>query len=159
VGVTTKIAGSRQRFLLHTALYGAAIAVLALLLKWLQWRFVILNDSTELYAGLIALIFTFLGIWLSKQLSRQKENNGRAVAESPSDSLPETEDPVLQLLSRREREVLELLIKGHSNAEIAAGLFLSLSTVKTHVSNLFVKMDVKSRAQAIARASELRIKG
>jgi ATP/maltotriose-dependent transcriptional regulator MalT len=60
-------------------------------------------------------------------------------------------------LSNREYEVLQLLTKGYSNAEIAENLFLSLSTVKTHASNLFYKMDVKSRTQAIEKAKRLRI--
>jgi DNA-binding NarL/FixJ family response regulator len=60
-------------------------------------------------------------------------------------------------LTTREHEVLQLLSRGHSNAEIAERLFLSLSTVKTHVSNLLVKMDVKSRVQALEKAKRLRI--
>jgi ATP/maltotriose-dependent transcriptional regulator MalT len=60
-------------------------------------------------------------------------------------------------LSNREYEVLQLLTKGFSNSDIAEKLFLSLSTVKTHVSNLFMKMDVKSRTQAIEKAKRLKI--
>ena len=53
--------------------------------------------------------------------------------------------------------MLELLVRGYTNAEIAEKLFLSLSTVKTHVSNLFVKMEVKNRVQAVEKANRLRI--
>ncbi|MBK8556245.1 MAG: response regulator transcription factor [Lewinellaceae bacterium] len=60
-------------------------------------------------------------------------------------------------LSKREQEVLELLSKGLSNEDIAGELFLSLSTVKTHASNLFAKLDVNSRIQAIQRAKLLKI--
>ena len=60
-------------------------------------------------------------------------------------------------LSNREYEVLQLLVKGYSNAEIAENLFLSLSTIKTHVSSLFIKMDVRSRTQAIEKAKRLKI--
>lgn len=60
-------------------------------------------------------------------------------------------------LSPREYEVLQHLVRGHSNAQIANELCLSLSTIKTHVSNLFQKLDVKSRTQAIEKAQRLRI--
>jgi len=58
-------------------------------------------------------------------------------------------------LSRRELEVLELMSQGYSNQEIGNRLFVSLSTVKTHVSNLFEKLDVKRRTQAIEKAKKL----
>lgn len=60
-------------------------------------------------------------------------------------------------LTEREYEVLQLLAKGCNNAEIADQLFISISTVKTHVSNLFVKMDVKNRTHAVTKAQKLRI--
>lgn len=60
-------------------------------------------------------------------------------------------------LSERELEVLQLIAEGDSNFEIAERLFLSENTIKTHVSNLFVKLDVKRRTQAVTRAKELRI--
>jgi ATP/maltotriose-dependent transcriptional regulator MalT len=55
-------------------------------------------------------------------------------------------------LSSREFEVLQLLAKGHSKTDIAKNLFLSLSTIKTHDSNLYIKKEVKSRLQAIEKA-------
>lgn len=70
--------------------------------------------------------------------------------------LNETELKKLQL-TPREWDVLQLIAQGRSNAEIADRLCLSLSTIKTHASNLFVKMDVKSRAQAIEKAKRLKI--
>ncbi|MCV4600246.1 LuxR C-terminal-related transcriptional regulator, partial [Escherichia coli] len=54
-------------------------------------------------------------------------------------------------------EVLELIAAGHSNQEIAEKLFVSTSTVKTHVSNVLSKLDARRRTQAIQRAKELRI--
>ena len=58
-------------------------------------------------------------------------------------------------LSERELEVLGLVAAGKANAEIASSLFVSLSTVKTHINNLYRKLGVSSRTQAIARAGEL----
>jgi LuxR family transcriptional regulator, maltose regulon positive regulatory protein len=59
------------------------------------------------------------------------------------------------LLSEREKEVLALLALGVSNQEIAARLFVSLDTVKSHLKHLYGKLDVHSRTQAVARAKEM----
>ena len=58
-------------------------------------------------------------------------------------------------LSKRELEILGLLARGHSNQEIAAKLFVSLSTVKTHLQHLFEKLEVKRRTQAVEKAKRL----
>ncbi|MBO6761492.1 MAG: response regulator transcription factor, partial [Roseivirga sp.] len=60
-------------------------------------------------------------------------------------------------LTEREMEVLHHIAEGCSNIEIGEKLFVSENTIKTHVSNLFVKLDVKRRTQAVTRAKELRI--
>ena len=66
-------------------------------------------------------------------------------------------EPELQRLgiSKREYEVLELMAQGLSNQEIADKLFVSLNTIKTHSSNLFVKLDARRRTQAVRQAKEL----
>ncbi len=65
---------------------------------------------------------------------------------TPSAAFPE--------LTEREREILHLIAQGHSNSEIANRLVLSLKTVQNHVSNIFGKLQVADRAQAIVRARE-----
>jgi DNA-binding NarL/FixJ family response regulator len=57
-------------------------------------------------------------------------------------------------LTEREREVLGLIAQGYNNAEIARQLFLSVKTVRNHVSNIFSKLQVADRAQAIIRARD-----
>ena len=145
----------------HLVLYGVLLAILVFILKWLQWKFLIVDNSLDIYVGLIAVFFTVLGIWIATQLVKPKIEKVIVEREiflevRPDFEINETELKKLNL-SGREYEVLQLLSRGCSNADIADKLFLSLSTVKTHVSNLFFKMDVKSRTQAIEKAKRLKI--
>ncbi len=145
----------------YIVLYGLILAVLVFLLKWLQWKFLIIDNSLEVYIGLIAIFFTILGVWVATQLAKPKIQTVIVEKEiyvplSDDSTLNEAELKKLNF-SNREYEVLQLLAKGYSNAEIAKSLYLALSTVKTHVSNIFVKMEVKSRAQAIEKSKRLKI--
>jgi DNA-binding CsgD family transcriptional regulator len=145
----------------HLLLYGVLLALLVLLLKWLQWKFLIVDNSIDIYIGLIAIFFTMLGIWVATQLVKPKVEKlivEKEVYIPQPQPFSVNEEELKKLnLSAREYEVLQLLAKGYSNAEIAKALFLSVSTVKTHVSNLFFKMDVKSRTQTIEKARRLRL--
>ena len=145
----------------HFALYGFLMAILVFALKWLQWKFLIIDNSIEIYVGIIAVLFMLLGIWVANQLSKPQVQTvfiEKEVLLEPLSAPIVNENELQKLnLSTREYEVLQLLAQGYSNAEIAERLFLSLSTIKTHVSNLFVKMDVKSRTQAIEKAQRLNI--
>lgn len=140
-------------------LYGMTLGGLVFLLKWLQWKWLIADNALDIYIGLIAVFFTALGVWVATRLTQSKT---QTVIVEKEILIPETWDineaELKKLrLSDREYEVLTLLTKGLSNSDIAEKLFLSLSTVKTHVSNLYVKMHVKSRAQAIEKANRLKI--
>lgn len=145
----------------HIVLYGLLMAVMVFVLKWLQWKYLITDNSSDIYIGLIAVFFTFLGVWIATQLTRSKVKTvvvEKEVYLPQPDAFTVNEVELQKLnLTSREYEVLQLLTQGYSNAEIAEKLFLSLSTVKTHASNLFVKMDVKSRIQAVEKARRLRI--
>ncbi|MGF2414028.1 MAG: response regulator transcription factor, partial [Ferruginibacter sp.] len=142
-------------------LYSISLALLLFLLKWLELRFIIFRNSFEIYIGFIALIFTALGIWLALKLSKPKIET---VVLQKEVYLNRGEDFVLNTsliaqleLSKRELEILNLLAGGHSNQEIAAQLFISLSTVKTHNQNLFEKLEVKRRIQAVEKAKRLQL--
>ncbi len=140
-------------------LYGTALALLLFLLKWLELRFVIFDHSMEIYIGAIAFIFTALGIWLALKLTRPKVETvviEKEVYIKNSGPFILNEKEVTRLgLSSRELEVLQLMAEGYSNGEIADRLFVSLNTIKTHTSNLFAKMDVKRRTQAIELAKRI----
>ncbi len=140
--------------------YGAGLAVLLFLLKWLELRYVIFDHSLEVYIGAIALLFTGLGIWLAMKLTRPKINTvvvEKEVYINKEEFVFNEKEAGKLGLSKRELEVLELMAEGCSNQEIASRLFISLSTIKTHSSNLFEKLDVKRRTQAIEKAKKIRL--
>ena len=132
-------------------LYGLALAALIFLLKLVEYRFFARDLSLEFYLGLVAVFFTVLGAWVGLQLTKKK------TIQSVQPEVFKPKEEILKQtgISRREYEVLELMAKGNSNQEIADKLFVSLNTVKTHSSNLFVKLEAKRRTQAIQRAKEL----
>lgn len=144
-----------------TIIYSASLGLLLFLLKWAEFRLIVFDHSFEIYIGLIAIIFTMLGIWLALKLAKPRIQT-IVLEKEIYIPLPETfsiNEPELKKLnlSNREYEILKLLSLGHSNEEIAKTLFVSLSTVKTHNQNLFVKLDVKRRTQAVEKAKRLKI--
>jgi len=131
-------------------IYGVILAVAALALQWLQYRYLAQAYPVEIYVGLIALGFTALGIWVGARLFRKPVVSGPDFEGNPK--------AVASLgISGREFEVLELLASGQSNKEIASRLSVSPNTVKTHVARLFEKLGAKRRTDAIQRARELGI--
>jgi NarL family two-component system response regulator LiaR len=150
-----------------TIIYSISLAFLLFFLKWLELRYIIFDHSFEIYIGFIAVIFTALGIWLALKLSKPKVETivveKLVVTEvevyvTRNDNFVPDMPLISQLrLSKRELEILGLLAQGHSNQEIAGKLFVSLSTVKTHLQNLFEKLDVKRRTQAIEKARRLNL--
>lgn len=154
---------AKRIFLLNKAniIYGAGLAGLLLLLKWLEIRFILWDRSYEIYTGMIALGFMVLGAWFAIKLSMpgvktvviEKE----VLIEQPEKFLRNNGLIAELQLSKRELAVLNLLAKGHSNGEIASELCVSLSTVKAHNQNLFEKLDAKRRTQAVEKARRLRL--
>ncbi len=144
-----------------TIIYSISLALLLYLLKWLELRFIIFNYSLEIYIGAIAFLFTGLGIWLALKLSKPKIKTvlvEKEVYISRNENFVLNESLVAKLgLSKRELEILDLMAEGNSNQEIANRIFVSLSTVKTHNQNLFEKLDVKRRIQAIEKARRLHL--
>ncbi|MCB0606192.1 MAG: response regulator transcription factor [Lewinella sp.] len=135
-------------------LYGLALALLTFLLKGIEYRYYLRELSVEFYVGAVAVLFSGLGIWMGLKLTQafRRKETPRAVSpkEDPDPGMVEKLG-----ISPRELEVLQLMAEGYSNQEIADKLFISLNTVKTHTSNLFSKLDVRRRTQAIQRGKEL----
>ena len=136
-------------------LYGLALAGLVFFLKYIEYRFWVRDLRMEVYVGVVAVLFTALGIWVGKKLLESRPADAPPVPPPP----PGPNQAVIADLgiSARELEVLGLMAKGCSNQEIADQLFISLPTVKSHSSNLFVKLDVGRRTQAVHKAKELGI--
>jgi NarL family two-component system response regulator LiaR len=140
-------------------LYGAALAGILFVLKWLELRFVIMDHSFEVYIGAIALIFTGLGIWVAIRLIKPRTETivieKEVFLPRPAEGVVPDEKALLKFgISRREWEVLALMSEGLSNQEIADRLFVSLNTIKTHSSRLFEKLDARRRTQAIEKAKK-----
>lgn len=142
-------------------LYSSSLALLLFLLKWLELRFIIIDHAFEIYAGSIALIFMGIGIWLALKLAKPKKETiiieKEVFIKEPSDFILNEKEIEKLGISKRELEVLQLMAEGLSNQEIAARLFVSLNTIKTHSSKILEKMDVKRRTQAIEKAKRLSI--
>jgi NarL family two-component system response regulator LiaR len=145
----------------YTIIYGVALAVLLFLLKWLEWRFLVLDHAIEIYSGIIAVLFTGLGIWLALKLAKPKVSTIIVEKEVyiTSAAVPVINEKEMGRLglSPREMEVLQLMAEGLSNQEIADRLFVSLNTIKTHSAKIFEKMDVRRRTQAVDLAKKLKI--
>src|SRR5687768_13140852 len=98
----------------HMLLYGIILAILIFALKWLQWKFLILDNAIDIYVGLVAIFFTALGIWVASQIVKPKVRTVIIEKEVPEKFLlNETELQKLNL-NRREFEVLQLLARGYS---------------------------------------------
>lgn len=133
-------------------IYGGLMGVLIVALQLIEFKYSIRELPTSQMILFIALIFSGLGIWLGIQMSNRK----RPEDDANRAHLISKRLEILNI-SDREYEVLQLISAGHSNQQIADELHISLSTVKSHTSNIFSKMDVSRRTQLVQKARELEI--
>ena len=140
----------------HILIYGLVGGLLIFLLKLVEYRFLVIDHSIEIYGALIALLFAVLGIWLGLKLTRTKERVIiREVAAAAAGHFTVNEGRLRELgITPRELEILQLIARGLSNREIAEQLFVSENTVKTHSSRLFDKLSVRRRTQAVQLGKE-----
>ena len=120
----------------------------------------VINHTLEIYIGLIAIVFTALGIWLALKLTKPKKETiiiEKEIYVSDTEFIQDRNQLEKLNLSKREMEVLELIAQGCSNQEIASQLFVSLPTIKSHSSKLFEKLDVNRRTQAVEKAKRLKL--
>lgn len=128
--------------------YGLALALGAFVLTWLRYQYLVHVFPGEIYILLIALGFTALGIWAGHRLTKRKTTEPFTRNEAALKSLK---------ITAREYEVLELVMTGQTNKQIARQLNKSPDTVKTQVASLLAKLPAATRTEAIQRARELRL--
>jgi two-component system, NarL family, response regulator LiaR len=150
-------------------LYGALSAALITALQLAEYRFLVLEHSLEIYGGIVALLFSALGIWLGLRLTRPVERI--VVREVPVEvpvELPVPAPPAEPFVADearlerlgvtpREHEILQLIAAGLSTREIAERLGVSENTVKTHSGRIFAKLGARRRTEAVRRGKEERI--
>jgi DNA-binding CsgD family transcriptional regulator len=135
----------------HILIYGISGGVLIVALKLMEYRFLVVGHSIEIYGGLVAALFAALGIWLGLKLTKPRERLVVVeVPAAPSESFVLNQSRLEELsITPRELEILGLIATGMSNREIAGKLFVSENTIKTHSSRLFEKLGAKRRTQAV----------
>ena len=149
----------QRQTIVYGLIYGLCGGLLIAVLKLIEFRFLVVEHSIEIYGGLIALLFAGVGIWLVLKLTRKKEivvlKEVPVPAPAPQPfALNEARLKDLGI-TKRELEILELIAHGMSNREIAEKLFVSENTVKTHSSRLFDKLSAKRRTQAVQIGKEM----
>ncbi len=127
-------------------IYAVILAVAAFALEWIEYTYLINDFPPVLFIVPIAVGFMILGLWIGRQLTPGPQRSDFQPNEAAATALG---------LTSREREVLALMAEGQSNKEIARSLSVSPNTVKTHVSNLYSKLDVAKRTQAVRKAQTL----
>ena len=152
----------KKQILIYALIYGLCGGLLIAALKLIEYRFIVLEHSIEIYGALTALVFAALGIWLGLKVTRKEQVivERELIVERevmvPAGPFALNEERLQELaITKRELEILELIAQGFSNREIAEKLFVSENTVKTHSSRLFDKLSAKRRTQAVQRGKEL----
>ena len=127
-----------------------ALLILALLLLFQIGKYAMVSGhfKIEIAIAIIAIVFFFVGIYINKKSLYKHKKASKEINHKKIDELE---------ITNREYEVLQAIASGLSNKEIANQLFLSESTIKTHVSNLLVKLDAKRRTQALQIAKNYQI--
>ena len=143
----------------HVLLYGLLAGVLIAVLRLIEYRWLVVEHSVEIYGGLVAAVFASLGIWLGLRLTRRVET---VVVREVMVTAPvnfERDQGKLEALgiTPRELEILQLIAEGLSNREIAERVCVSENTVKTHSSRVFDKLGARRRTQAVQMGKEFRL--
>ncbi len=149
----------------HVLIFGLVGGLLIVTLQYTEYRFVVIEHSVEIYAALVALLFSAFGIWLGLRIARSRKGSRETVvvrevlvtaeATAPEPFSPHAANQQTLGITARELEILTLIARGCSNREIAAQLFVSENTVKTHCARAFGKLGAVRRTQAVQRGKEL----
>lgn len=155
----------RRSVLLYGVLGGLVVAGL----QFIEYRWLVLEHSIEIYGALVAAVFAVLGLWLGRRLTgppqvrtvevvREVVVPGPDAAPAPPAAFKRDQARLDELgITPRELQVLELIAEGLSNKEIAARVHVSENTVKTHSSRVFDKLGARRRTQAVQLAQQWRL--
>lgn len=143
----------------HIFFYGLLGGVLIAALKFIDYRWLVVEHSVEIYGAMVASLFAAFGIWLGLRLTQHtKTGEVREVrVVTPLEFVRDQEKLESFGITPRELEVLQLIADGLSNKEIAARVFVSENTIKTHLSRVFDKLGARRRTQAVQIAKEFRL--
>ena len=131
--------------------FGAAGGLLVASLRFVEYRFLVVEHSIEIYSGLIALLFAAVGIRLGLTLTKTREVTViKEVAVAAPTEFARNEQQVAALaITPRELDILDQIAAGKSTREIAQALFVSENTVKTHLASIYRKLEVDRRVDAL----------
>lgn len=135
--------------------FGLLILCLLVLFRIAEINFMQGNVKLEIIVAIAAVIFFFAGLYFNNRAEQQR--TASTPPASPSANAIDYEEIKKAGLTQREHDVLVKMAQGLSNQEIATALFLSESTIKTHVSNILFKLDARRRTQAVQVAKERKI--
>jgi DNA-binding CsgD family transcriptional regulator len=143
----------------HVLLYGLLLGVLIAALQLIEYRWLVVEHSVEIYGGLVAAVFAAVGIWLGLRLTRRTESVvvREVMVPAPVNFVRDQSKLESLGITPRELEILALIAEGLSNKEIAARVYVSENTVKTHSSRVFDKLGARRRTQAVQMGKELRL--
>ncbi len=134
--------------------YGFILFVILSVFKYLEFKFFAGVLPLELYIAIISTIFLLVGFFFAKYWIFKKLAESETLEDLNQNTLNYRR---LSEFSPREQDVLQLLCRGYENKEIAKSLNISPNTVKTHISRVFVKLNVHNRTEALAEAKSLNI--
>lgn len=143
----------------HVLLWGLVGGALIAILRTIEYRFLVVEHSVEVYGGIIAAVFSVAGIWLGMRFTRPKQSvvvRTVTVQVGPEFVLDEGKQDALRI-TPRELEILELIAEGLSTREIAERVNVSENTVKTHSRRVFDKLGARRRTQAVQLGKEFRL--
>lgn len=143
----------------HILTFGLLGGAIIALLRLVEYQYLVLEHSVEIYGALVAAVFAAFGVWLGLRLTRGRERVVVREVAVPAASTFERDARRVESLgiTPRELEILELIASGLSNREIADRISVSENTVKTHSSRLFEKLGARRRTQAVQLGKESRL--
>ncbi len=147
-------------------IYGLSGGLLIGALRFVEYRFLVIEHSFEIYGAIIAALFAAVGIWLGLTITKEKivvkqvEVPFEVRVPVPAGPFVLNAAKVEELgLTPRELEILSLIAEGLSTKQMAERIFVSENTVKTHCSRVFDKLGVNRRTQAVQVGKQLGILG